>query len=269
MPFYTSRGLRLHYEAVGEGPAVLFVHGFTNYGMVWAPQLPDLVSAGYRALLPDLAGHGNSAPATAITTVDELARDMIALLDHLDHARATVCGLSLGGMVAQQLATDFPERITGMIVADSRPNADDATTRQAVESWVALFEQPDGPALRLATTWPKLVNEPFRESAAGRAAFAAWNRVLARIPGSSLVNVARGMTRFSVMSRLAALRLPTLVVSGECDELIPTAASRVTADQVAGAAFRVIPRAGHIASLDSPDIFNPLLLTFLAEHAAA
>lgn len=269
MPFYVSRGRRLHYETIGEGPAVLLIHGFTNHGMIWAPQLPDLVQAGYRAILPDLDGHGRSAAAEGETSVAELAQDMVALLDRLGCGRAIFCGLSLGGMIAQQAAVDFPGRVAGMVAADSRPNADDASTRQAVESWVALFLQPDGPRRRLASTWPKLVSEPFRQSAAGRAAYASWERVLAAIPGSSLVNIARGMSRFNVLDRLPAVRVPTLVVSGEADALIPTAASRVTAERVPGALFQVIPGAGHIASLDSPDAFNRTLLEFLAACATS
>jgi 3-oxoadipate enol-lactonase len=263
MPFHVSRGCRLHFETLGEGRAVLLLHGFTNYGMAWTPQLPALVHAGYRAILPDLAGHGLSAPADAITAVPDLAADVVALLDHLGIERAVLCGLSLGGMVAQQAAVDVPGRVEALVVADSRPNADTPELAAAVAGWIALFEQPDGPRKRLAATWPQLVNEDFRESPSGRAALQAWEAVLARIPGTSLCNVARGMTRFNVIDRLAAVAVPTLVISGARDRLIAPAQSCATADLIPGAEFRIIPGAGHISNLDSPAEFNDLLIRFL------
>jgi 3-oxoadipate enol-lactonase len=171
--------------------------------------------------------------------------------------------LSLGGMIVQQAAVDAPDRVGALVVADSRPNADTPELREPVAGWVALFEQPDGPRRRLAATWPLLVNESFRESPSGRAALDAWERVLARIPGTSLSNVARGMTRFNVIDQLGAVHVPTLVISGEEDRLIPPAQSRATAELIEGASFHVIPGAGHISNVDSPAAFNELLLRFL------
>lgn len=263
MPFFVSRGRRLHFEILGEGRPILLVHGFTNYGMAWAPQLPALVYSGYRVILPDLDGHGLSAAAEAVTTVTDLARDAAALLDHLAVQRAVLCGLSLGGMVVQQVAVDAPDRVEALIVADSRPNADTPELRQAVAEWTSLFEQPDGPRRRLAATWPHLVNQSFHDSASGRAAFRAWEAVLARIPGTSLSNVARGMTSFNVIDRLATATARTLVISGAEDKLIAPEHSRSTAALLKGAEFQVIPGAGHISNLDSPAEFNDLLLRFL------
>jgi 3-oxoadipate enol-lactonase len=154
--------------------------------------------------------------------------------------------------------------VEALVVADSRPNADTPQLRDAVAAWIALFEQPDGPRRRLAATWPTLVNESFRESSSGRAAFRAWETVLAGIPGTSLSNVARGMTSFNVIERLSAATSPTLVVSGAKDALIAPEHSRVTAELIEGAEFRVIPGAGHISNLDSPAEFNDLLMRFLA-----
>ena len=119
MAFFQSRGLNLHYEAIGSGPAILMIHGFTNHGMVWAQQIADLLHAGHTVVMPDLAGHGLSQPVDRKTTVDELAKDMIGLLDHLAIDSAIVCGLSLGGMVTQSLAIDHPGRVRAMVVANS------------------------------------------------------------------------------------------------------------------------------------------------------
>jgi 3-oxoadipate enol-lactonase len=110
MATYTARGLRLRYELAGSGRPLLLLRGMSNHCLCWPPQLDALVAAGYQAILPDLAGHGRSAAVTATTTTQDLAGDVVALLDALEVPAAAVCGLSLGGMVAQQLLVDHPER---------------------------------------------------------------------------------------------------------------------------------------------------------------
>lgn len=265
MPAYTSRGLRLHYEDVGDGPAVLLIHGFTNHGLVWAPQLPALVHAGFRALLPDLAGHGRSAPAAAETTPHDLAADMVALLDAAGVERAVAVGLSLGGMVAQELALGQPDRVRALVVADSAARFDRDRDAATVAAWVAVLAGQDGPRKRLSSAWPSLATAAFRASPAGLAAYAAWEMALEGVSGTSLARVARGMLRFDAAPRLPGLRLPALVVVGEADRLMPTEASREIAALIPGARLTTIPGAGHLANLDRPDAFDAALLGLLAE----
>jgi pimeloyl-ACP methyl ester carboxylesterase len=125
MGIFESRRGALHYELLGAGRPIVLIHGFTNFGLSWSPQLSALVHAGYRVILPDLHGHGASQPATALCTVEDLATDMVALLDHLGAGPTVLCGLSLGGMVAQQMAIDRPDRVAAIIVANSRSSFSD------------------------------------------------------------------------------------------------------------------------------------------------
>jgi pimeloyl-ACP methyl ester carboxylesterase len=112
MPFFQSRGMKLHYETAGSGRPILMIHGFTNHGMVWTQQITDLIHAGYRVILPDLAGHGLSQVAEKTTTVDDLTLDMVNLLDHLGVGQTSVCGLSLGGMVGHIWRPRIPRAST-------------------------------------------------------------------------------------------------------------------------------------------------------------
>lgn len=265
---YSHRG-RLHYESIGEGKPIVLIHGFTNFGLSWAQQVPLLVHSGYRVILPDLYGHGLSQPAEQVTTVSDLAEGILALLDHLSVERTVICGLSLGGMVAQQLAIDWPARVEALIIANSRATFAEPALIEAVAGWIKLFEQPDGPRKRLQSTWANMLNESFRQSAAGRATFAAWSQALSEVPGSSLANVARGMNLFDVRHRLGSVRAPALVISGGHDKLFTPEQSREIAEGIPGAEFQLIPDAAHISSLDSPDQFNALLLGFLQAQSVA
>ena len=214
MAILKSAHRHLHYEDVGAGRLILLVHGFTNYGLSWAPQLAALVHSGYRVIIP-----GASSPATALSTVSDLAADMVGLLDHLGAGPVVVCGLSLGAMVSLQMAIDQPNRVASIIVANSRSSFTGPENIAMVNAWIDLLLQEDGPVKRLRATWSTLVNDEFRESAQGRAAFDAWARVLATVQGSSLCHIAKGMTQFDLRGRLAAIRAPALVISGEDDGL--------------------------------------------------
>jgi 3-oxoadipate enol-lactonase len=255
---------RLHYEDLGSGRPIVVIHGFTNYGLSWTPQLAALVHSGYRVIVPDLRGHGASTGATALCTVADFANDLIELLDQLDINSAALCGLSLGGMIGLQLAIEQPDRVAALVVANSRASFSDPEAIALVDGWTGLFAQPDGPRKRLRAAWPVLVNEPFRESAAGRAAFEAWDRVTTVVEGSSLL--ARGMNQFDLRERLGEIRAPVLVISGEHDRLFSVEHGQEIVRGIAGSSSATILGAGHLANLDTPDQFNRLLLGFLAAN---
>lgn len=265
MPFYQSRGMKLHYEVVGSGPAVLMIHGFTNHGLVWAGQIADLLHSGHRVLLPDLAGHGLSQLADKKTTVEDLTLDMVNLLDHLGIDRAAVCGLSLGGMIGQYLAADYPARIDTLIVANSCVDSTAPDVVAANQSWIEMFEKPNGPLLRMQAVWPQMLNERYRASPAGEAFLASWKRINGKIPGFSFANVARGLQQFKSVERLKNVKARSLVIGGEFDRLFPPSVCQEVANLISGASFAVIGGAGHLSSLDSPKEFNELLVGFLKD----
>jgi 3-oxoadipate enol-lactonase len=120
MPVIRSEHCSLRYEDVGAGRPVVLLHGFTNFGLSWSPQLSPLVHSGYRVIVADLRGHGASSAAEKPSTVADLAADIGALLDRLDISDAGICGLSLGGMIALQLAIDRPV----MPLVSSSPTAE-------------------------------------------------------------------------------------------------------------------------------------------------
>lgn len=269
MPFLNHGQRKLHYVTSGAGHPVVLIHGFTNAGMAWMQQIAALTFAGYHAIVPDLYGHGLSGPATEVTTVDDLARDVIALLDHLGIERASVCGLSLGGMIGLQLALDHPQRVDRLIVANSQASFAMPELGPIVDGWLATFAQPAGPLKRFQATWPSMLNAAFRDSAAGRAAYSSWCRLAQRASGASLSQVARGMRRFEVRDRLAQITQPTLVIAGGEDKLFALSNVRAIADAIPDARFELIADAAHISSLDSPASFNRLLLDALGDHAHA
>src|ERR1044072_5648195 len=135
------RGIKMAYDDVGSGPAVVLLHGFPFNRSMWREQA-EALSASFRVITPDLRGHGETAatlePATmdemAATlepaTMDEMARDVAALMDELGLRRASVGGLSMGGDVAFAFYRRFPLRVRALLLADTRPQADTEEARR-------------------------------------------------------------------------------------------------------------------------------------------
>jgi 3-oxoadipate enol-lactonase len=189
---------------------------------------------------------------------------VVALLDTLEVRAAAVCGLSLGGMVAQQLLVDHPERVTSALVASAGSNLTFPRAEQMVASWTAIWLAPDGPRRRLEATWEGLASEAYRTSPPGRAFYASWWQLLGKVSGHALASVAAGLLSFDVSVELPKVQVPVLAVAGEHDRLAGPPMVRQVAAQIPGARFEVIGDVQHLVNLERPDRFNELLLELLA-----
>lgn len=265
MPTYNSRSQSLYYTRLGplDGQCMVFLHGFTNYSGLWMPQALAFAYRGYKVLLPDLAGHGLSQPADALTTVDDLAEDVVALLDAEGESSACVCGLSLGGMVALTTAVEYPERTDKLVVAGSSARANQEASVRQIDGWIQTLEADDGPVNRLEKAWSHLCMTAFRESAHGQSYFATWKAILQGLPGSSLANIARGMQHYDVSDRLSRIACPTLVITGLEDEIISPRSSASLAQNISQAQLVEMAEAGHLATLDKPLVVYQAIEGFL------
>src|SRR5215212_1486686 len=126
------RGIEMAYTDAGRGPAVVFLHGFPFDRSMWRGQVERL-SADFRVVAPDLRGHGGTTFTREPATMEEMAEDVVALLDELNVPRAVVCGLSMGGYVALAFYRAHPSRVRALVLADTRPNADTEEARRTRE----------------------------------------------------------------------------------------------------------------------------------------
>jgi 3-oxoadipate enol-lactonase len=258
MPFADVDGTKLHYQESGTGErTVVLLHALPLHSGMWQPQI-DTLRSRYRVIAPDVRGFGQTGGVPAVTTMELLARDLIALLNQLGITRAVFVGLSMGGYVAFELYRRASELFCGLVLCDTRANADTAegaagrekTALSALEkglSWVADEMVP-----KLLRPLPDpAVERTVRELVAGGTpgGVAALQRGLARRPDS--------------ISTLVQIACPTLVVVGEQDALSPPPVAEAMAAVIRGAQLARIPNAGHLANLDNPSEFNRALLAFL------
>jgi 3-oxoadipate enol-lactonase len=244
-----------------KGTLVL-VHGFPLNARMWEPQL-DLAGQGWRIVAPVLRGFDGPPADTAATSVDDYAGDIIDLLDALDIEQAVIGGLSMGGYIMFAIFRHAPRYFRGMILADTRAEADTAEGVEGRKRMIQLLRE-EGPGRVAEEMIPKLLGPSTR---ANRPEIVEALREL--ILSSSSETIAGAimalMTRPDSTPLLPHVHCPTLVVVGDEDALTPRPCSEAIQRAIAGAELAVVPQAGHMSNMEQPAAFNLALARFL-EH---
>lgn len=257
--YVTVRGVTLAVDVGGDGPAVLFVHGFPLDRTMWRPLTAALT--GWRRIAPDLRGVGLSETPDGDYTLATYADDLAALLDALHVNRAVVCGLSLGGYVAFELLRRHRDRVGALILANTRATPDDADARAGRDGMAARLRR-DGPAFLAEELVPRLFAPVSLQTMPD---------VLRQVRATALGQPVEGLAGALAAMRdrpdstplLDTITVPTLVLAGGEDQLIPLAAARAMSDAIPGAQFVAIPLAGHLAPLEQPVNTGRLVREFL------
>ncbi len=249
------------FRDVGSGPdVVVLLHGFPFTSEMWSPQL-ESVSDRYRVIAPDFRGYGGSGPSPAGYTMARLADDVDDLLGSLGIERAIVGGLSMGGYVAFELYRRHPERVSGLLLADTRPDPDSDEAR-ANRARMATLVRDEGMSVLVEQLVPKLLSPQTRAQRPE-----VERRLRAMMGSASPAAIAHALAamadRDDSRPLLAHISVPTLVLAGADDQLTPPEESRIWSAQIAAAAFAVIEGAGHVSNLERPQTFNARLLSFL------
>ena len=259
----TPRVKELRWDDTGSGDAVLFLHGFPLDRTMWAPQVAAL-SARARCIVPDLRGLGASpAPAGgAPWRIDDYAHDAAALLDALEVERAHVVGLSMGGYVALALWRLYPDRVSGMALLDTRAGADSEEGRAKRDEMMQLARS-GGAAAVAEKQIAGLVGKTTREERP--AVLHAALEMMRRAPVDGILAALCAMRdRPDSTTLLDTITVPALVVVGEEDVLTPPKDARLLAERIPGARLEVVARAGHLSSLEQPQVVNELLRRWIA-----
>jgi pimeloyl-ACP methyl ester carboxylesterase len=260
----TVNGVSLAVDVRGDPgePPVLFIHGFPLDRTLWTPVLEGL--PGAYLIAPDLRGFGRSDAPDLGYSMATYADDLIALLDSLGVERAVLCGLSMGGYIAFEIARRSPERIAGLVLMDTRAEADSPDARRARDA-TAQQVRDRGPApiadamlgQLLSDRTPALVAERVRAT-------------IMRTPVAGLVGALGAMRdrpdSTGILADLA--HVSTLVVVGEDDPITPPATARELANAIPGARLEVVSGAAHLPPLEQPKAVARMLAEFIAGTAA-
>lgn len=254
-------GGAIEYEARGEGPAVLFFHAFPLGLFMWDPQA-DALAGSHRVIRFDARGFGGSPPGESLLTMERIADDGAALLDHLGVSRAVVAGCSMGGYAAFAFVRRHADRLRGLVLQDTRAGADNEEARR---NRAALAEKVrrEGSGAAADAFLPRLVGETTHKERPDVVARLR-ERILATSPRGIADALAGLAARADSSPTLREVRVPTLVVCGAEDVLTPVPEAEAIQKAVAGSRLEVIPKAGHLANLENPAACNAALRSFLA-----
>ncbi len=259
---HETQGRAIGYEVRGEGPAVVLLHPFPFDRRYWAKtSLP-----GFRVISVDARGYGDSSLSGEVT-IDDLADDVLTVLDHLGIPMAAVLGLSMGGYVALSIAARHPHRLSGLVLADTRAGADGETAR-ANRNAAAAEIREHGPSSFLDDTAVRLC---------GRSASDAMRSRVQKLAAKSSPDFAHALpaTLLALRDRpdrtsvLSELRLPVLVVVGEEDVVTPPDDARAMKRAIPGAQLVELASAGHLTSLEVSEDFERTVTAFLESNLLA
>ncbi len=263
MPTIHINGVDLYYESHGAGESVLLIHGLGSSTRDWDPQIPAL-SKQFEAIAFDVRGHGRSSKPKQRYTVKLFAADAAALMRALGIGPAHVVGISMGGMIAFQLAVDAPDLIRSLVIVNSGPAMSIRTFAQRMMIWTRVaIVRIRGMRTMGEVLAARLLPKP--EHAALRAAFI--ERWAANDPRAYL-SALRGLVNWGVMDRLSDLTCPVLVLTADQD-YTPIAFKQAYTALMKHAELVIVKDARHFMPIEQPAPFNAALLTFLERVRSA
>jgi 3-oxoadipate enol-lactonase len=263
MTTITLGDLSVFYEKRGAGDPVLLIHGLGSSTEDWQPQIEALERA-YTVIAYDVRGHGKTAKVGGQYTLKQFAEDAAALIGHLGIGPVHVMGLSMGGMIAFQLAADHPALVRSLIIVNSGPEMILRTWREklgivqrrVIVRMMGMRKMGEVLAQRLL---PSPEHGDLRETFAER-----W----ARNDKGAYLRALSALVGWSVTTRLPSIACPVLVVTADQD-YTPVAWKQWYADLIPNSSLVVIPDSRHMLPVERPVPFNEAILRFLSGAGAA
>ena len=258
----TNVGLEMYYEIEGDGPPVVFIGGLTQDHLGWMLQVPAVSAAGYRCITFDNRDAGQTGQSASPYDIRQMADDTLRLMDAIGVSSAHIVGLSMGGMIGQEMAISHPNRVSSLTLActaaatepetagvlrawkAARPHCDDVDFVLMVSAW--LFTHRFYQHAEAVQGFLQLVrSNPFPQTVAG------------------FIRQCDAVLSHDTRDRVSRITAPTRIIVGTEDILTPARYSQWLADRIAGAELIRVPNAGHVLSLETPDEFNRVLIEFL------
>ena len=258
-------GDHLYYEVHGEGPPLLMVAGLGGMGSFWSEHVPALAKK-YQVVLHDHRGTGKSSPSKIEYSVDQMADDLLQLMDHLDIVRADLVGHSTGGAIGQTLSIDQPDRIGRLVLSATWTAADgyfkrlftvrgDILRHGGVEAYVRSH-----PVFMFSSSW---VRDRFEAIVAGE------KTAIASFPNPEIMlSRIRGILKFDRRDELGSITAPTLVIGARDDITTPAYFSEELGRLIPKAKTVILDSGGHFFPIAEAESFRKHLLAFLKKTPA-
>lgn len=256
-------GLEIAYEIEGKGEPLVLIGGYTMVKEAWKQQVERL-SSQFTVITFDNRGVGQSTVPQEPFTIADMASDTVGLLDHLGISSAHIFGISMGGLIAQVLALDYPERVKKVALGCTTHGGREAISPSPeVMDLLAKAADPTIPpekAVRMRV--PILFGQRFLEEK--KDLVEQWVHMAIRYYPSpkGAQGQLKALSRFNSRGRLSEIRCPVLVITGSEDRLIPPENSNLLAQRIPGAMLHLVEGAGHLFFVEEPDEVSRILMEF-------
>lgn len=261
MPTVVLHGLETTYETHGEGPALLAIMGLTGSRGHWMG-FPERFADRYQVITFDNRGITRPAPMGPYSAL-QMAGDALALLDHLGVERANVFGVSMGGMIAQELVLRAPKRVKKLILGCTHPGG--ATALPPLPEVIAAFAGmgKDGPEASIRRLLTANFSDRFVAEHADVVEQLVQYGLEHRMPSLGFQGQLAAVTSHNTVARLGAIEVPTLLLTGDQDKLIPDGNTALLADAIPGARAVTFAGAGHMFWVEAADAAEAAMRAFL------
>ena len=257
MPKIRVGDIDLYYEESGQGPALLLIHGLGSSCRDWEVQVPHF-STHFRVITCDVRGHGRSDKPRSKYSIPQFAADIAELLNALVVGPAHLVGISMGGMIAFQLAVSYPELVKSLVIVNSGPELVVHSLRDLLQVWqrkliVRLLGMRKMGEVLSGRLFPKEEHAQIRKLFVER-----W----AENDPRAYRNAMQALIGWSVADQISGIKCPTLVIAADGD-YTPVEVKEAYVARMSNAGLAVIPDARHAVPVEQPELFNKVVMEFL------
>lgn len=253
---FDSLNLIYHLDGDADVNPVVLLHGLGAEHRMWQPQLESFPAAGWRVIVPDIRGHGASDMPETFSLAD-CARDVVEILAANHIEKAPIVGVSMGGLIAQQLACDFPDKVEKLVIVDSFSGVRGISGK--VNAGMASFLLKVLPG----SMQSKLLTSTYSRMGHPEVAL-YFEEQMGKVNGRSLREMRAVVNQFDILDRLPSITIPTLVLVGDGFGKVAIEMARETAFAIPDAQFEILSGGGDPSNLLVPEKFDAIVLPFLA-----
>ncbi|MGW4487877.1 alpha/beta fold hydrolase [Amycolatopsis sp. NPDC004368] len=244
----------------GNHPPLLLVHGHPFDRSLWGPQAAHFSAQGFRVVVPDLRGYGNST-GPSVTTLGDFTRDLIALADHLGLTTFVLGGVSMGGQIAMQTVADHPDRVEALLLASTFPTAETPEGRQHRRATATRIER-EGMTAHADELLPRMLSARTRSE--NPQVTTHVHRMMRTTPPAGAAAALRARAvRPDYRETLEQIAVPTLVTTGSEDEFTPVATAEAMHRLITRSTLAVLEGVGHLPNLETEAEFDDVFGRFL------
>jgi len=261
--------INLEYHVEGEGPPLLMIMGFGGQASSWGRPVIDLLNGHFATIRVSNRGTGTSDRPDVPTTVRMMADDAANLLDAIEVERAHVFGVSMGGMIAQELVLNHPERVNGLVLgctttAMRRGPLPDPETGQMMTPVPGLTREQ-----QIRKAWPAMCTPEFVENDTAFLETMLESSLTNPTPLDTILKQSQAVMSFDSYDRATTIEAPTLVIHGDRDRMMPLPHGQTLAERIPGAEFVLIPGQAHMFFWEKPEETARIVTKFLSRIPAS